>query len=131
MAQVHLDALMFYAGFLQVKRGAVDFCGAPLISSAERCVQAGVALPMPDLKEMAANRDIMTSIDLGNAESLRLLLQYDPNRVPEDKKAIAPYGIFGIDLPEEGRIALQENILVKTIGEAMRVRENISKVSLI
>ena len=130
-AQTQLDALVVYAGCLQVKRGSADFRAGTLMAAAEACVRAGVALPMTNLKEMAANREIMHSIDSDNAESLRFQLQYDPTRIPEDKKATAPYGISDIDLPEGDRITIQENVLVRTIGEAMRVRDNTSKVSLI
>ena len=97
--QTQLDALVVYAGCLQVKRGSADFRAGTLMAAAEACVRAGVALPMTNLKEMAANREIMHSIDSDNAESLRFQLQYDPKRVPEDRKVIAPHGISDIDLP--------------------------------
>ena len=130
-AQTEIDLLIAYVGFLQAKRGMVEFNGAQLISAAESCVQSGIALPLTAVMDMAANRDIMNSIDLDNAESLRLQLQFDKKSVPANKKAIAPYGVFSIELPEEDRITIQENILMRHIAEAMRVAKNTPKVKFI
>ena len=86
---------------------------------------------MTELMEMAANRDIMNSIDLGNTESLRLQLQYDKKSVPANKYPLAPLGIFSVDVTEEARISIQQNMIMKAIADCMRVPKNNHKVSLI